>query len=204
SAVLLARSSVADGDVSIPNLFFRSPLYRAPGHEARTLAWIALAVFLGWWLRRATAGRGGGSPVRMLFGTTLLLLAVGAVLERWPSPFKSPRFPGAVDLGSGVTAFVSGDGTVEGNGIRGEPGDLELLVRSREPVAQVSLMASGAGRLRVPGRAPLALRPGGATVELSLDTLCELTGRRGARETLARGRLWLAPEGELRLGFRAP
>jgi hypothetical protein len=203
SGLLLAKSALADGNVYVPNLFFRSPLYRAPGHEARTLAWIALAAVLGLWLRRVAAGRGGESPPRLLFGSALLVLAVAVALERWPSGFGGPRFPDAVEIEPGVTAFVSGAGAVDGRTIVAERGELEVLLRSKEPVASLPLVATGAGRVAMPGRAPLALRPGGVRLDLPLDAVRELTGRRGAREWLSVGRLRIEPEGELRLAFES-
>src|SRR5262249_20768902 len=96
SALLFARSSFADPNVYVPNLFFPSPLYLAPGHAVRVAAWLSLAGLLAWWLGRAARARAGESPMRSV-SALLAFLAVGTwALERWPSGFHAPRYVDAI------------------------------------------------------------------------------------------------------------
>jgi hypothetical protein len=203
-ALLLARSTFAEGAAYIPDLYVRSWTGAPPGTAARLAAWLALTGALGWWLHRSAATRAGASAPRTLVGVAALLLAMAFVLERWPVPRRGPRFDQAVDLGGGATAFVTGAARVEDGHVRARAGRVEVLVRSREPVAGLELQAEGEGVLQVPGR-PATLLPGRAVaVELPLETLRTLVGRRGARETLSRQRLELSRAGEVVLRLRVP
>jgi hypothetical protein len=199
-ALLLAEAAFADGNVYVPNLFFRSPGFLAPGHAARVLAWVVLAGAIGFWLRRASRGRAGASPDRLVAGATLAVLAFGFVLERWPTARHAARFPRAVALGRAATVFLS-DGRVEGDLVRAPAGALALLVRSAEAGVALELTASGDGVLRLAGRPPLPLRPRGVALELPLEVVARLTGRRGVRETLAGARLGIESPGEVALRF---
>jgi hypothetical protein len=184
-AVLLARSTFADGNVYIPNLFIKTWSEGAPGLFARIAAWIALAAAAAVWLRRAATDRAGGSPARVLAGTAAIILAMAFLLERWPSTRDTPRFADALDLGGGTAVFVSGASVRDGFA-RVPSGEVELLVRSRAPLSTLTLIAEGEGLLRLPGRPPLGLSPRGTRVELPLAPLVTLAGRRGVDETLYR------------------
>ncbi len=80
SALLLEKSRFADGDVYIPNLFFRSWNFAAPGHAARVLAWLLLVAAVGGWLARSARNGRGRSPLRALAGMAALVLGIALVL----------------------------------------------------------------------------------------------------------------------------
>jgi hypothetical protein len=202
SALLLAGAAIADGNVYLPNLFFRSPEYGAPGGAARVVAWVILAGLLGLWLRGVARGRGGRSPGLAVAGLALIVLAVAFSLERWPSSHRAPRFPGSVPLADGATAFVSGAPVVNGL-LRAGAGSLELLVRSPGSRPSLFATASGEGVLRLAGRPPILVRPQGTRLELPLETAADLVGRRGKRERLARQRVIVETTREVTLRFEA-
>ena len=68
SALLLAKSTYADGLQYIPGLFIRTWADAAPGLALRILAWLLLTAAAAFWLRRVARGSGeaGGSPLRTL------------------------------------------------------------------------------------------------------------------------------------------
>ena len=187
-AVLLGKSTFADGNVYIPNLFIRTWSEGAPGLAARIAAWVALAAAAALWIRRAAMGRGGESAGRVLTGLTAAILAAAFLLERWPSTQTAPRFPNALDLGGGATAYVSG-AAVEDDFARATGGSVEVLVRSRRPLSSLTVAAEGEGRLIVPGRPALPLSARTARVDVPLEPLVTLTGRRDVQESLYRQRL---------------
>ncbi|HET8646537.1 MAG TPA: hypothetical protein VFO85_13675, partial [Vicinamibacteria bacterium] len=127
-----------------------------------------------------------GAPGRTLAAVTVTVLAAGLLLERWPGPRTSARFGDALDLGGGTTAFVSGAGDVEDGALVARAGHVRLLVRSRAPAPALRLLAEGEGVLRVAGRPPLLLRGRAVEMDLPLQQLRRLTGRRGVEETLLR------------------
>ncbi|HEX6738458.1 MAG TPA: hypothetical protein VF310_09310, partial [Vicinamibacteria bacterium] len=184
-ALLLGRSAFADGNVYLPNLFLRSWSDGAPGLAARVVAWLGLLALLGLWLRRAALGRGGVSPPRALAGLCAVVLAVGLVLERWPSPRTAPAFSDAIAAGPGVTVFPSGPVRVEDERVHAS-GDVDLLVRSREPLPALALLADGQGTLRLGHEPPVILRGRAVELQVPLEPVRTLTGRRGVGETLAR------------------
>ena len=135
-------------------------------------------------------------------GTAAAILAAALLLERWPSTRDTPRFRDALDLGGGTAVFVSG-ASVREDFARVQPGEVDLLVRSRAPLRALAVTVEGEGRLRLSGRAPLPLSPRGITVELPLDPLVTLAGRRGVDETLYRQRVQVDdPKGAV-LRFRS-
>jgi hypothetical protein len=187
-ALLLARGQVADGNVYIPNLFIRTWADGAPGLWARLVAWTCLALALAAWLRRAAAGRAGTRPVAAVFALAAALLAAAALLERWPTGRAGPRFPDAVEVGPGATAFVE-ESRIDGERAWVDPGDHAILLRTRDGSGTLRLRAEGEGVLRVAGQPPLTIPAGGLEMDLSLPAVAHLQGRRGVTETLWRQRL---------------
>jgi hypothetical protein len=172
SALLFTRSAIAEVSVYVPNLFFRTWNYAGPGHLARIATWIGIATLLGGWLARAARGRSGTAPLPALWGLVGVVLLASVLLERWPPVARSPRFPDAVDVAPGVTAFVSGAAVARGDYALARPGTVDLLVRSRAPLATL--------------RASLDT---GTSVDVALTPVATYEGRRGAREILASGQL---------------
>lgn len=200
SALLLAKSVFADGNVYIPNLFLRSWGEGAPGLAVRIAAWVLLSVGLGVWLRRIARQGRASSPVRVLAGLAVAALATGLLLERWPTSRTMADFHDGIEVGDGVTVFVAGPARVEADRALTEGGDLELLVRAKSPLTALSVTLEGQGSLRVPGL-PLAAGSGEA-VEMPLSTLRILTGRRGLREIFSRQRLEVKTRGQVALRFQ--
>jgi hypothetical protein len=175
-AQLLAQSTFADGNVYVPNLFLRTWADAAPGLLARVLAWVAVAGLVAWWTARAADGRGADSPWRALAAGTAVVLALALGLERWPTTRRAAAFPDAVEVRPGVTAFLAAR-------------DLELLVRSREPLAVARVSAAGRGAVKVPGLPPVVLSDARREIDVPLAPLAHLTGRRGVEEWLYRQRI---------------
>lgn len=195
---LLAKSSYADGAVYVPNLFVTSFALGAPGLYAQLGCWALFGLALAASLALAARGRGVASPSAALFGLLGLVLACGGVLERWPSAYGGPRFRDAIELRPGTVAFVAGSGEVErGALVQAGNGVLELLVRSRVPLAQLTLIAQGDGRVRVPRRPDILAERAGAWAALPLEPLARLSGRRGVTENLYRQRLEVRGDGPL-------
>jgi hypothetical protein len=76
---------------------------------------------------------------------------------------------------------------------------LDLLIRSREPLEAVRLEAWGEGALWLPGGRRLFLPSSGARLEVGLERLRDLVGRRGMRESLSRLRLRVETPSEVYL-----
>ncbi len=167
--VLLAKSTFADGNQYIPNLFIRHWSDGAPGLGVRILVWLAGATGLARWVRRSAQGPAGRAPMRALCGVGAAVLAAGLLLELWPSNATAPRFGEAIAAGPGITAFVSGPVTVREDEARLRPGTVQLLVRSAAPVASLRAVVGGEGRVQIRGRPPIVARPAGALVDLPLD-----------------------------------
>jgi hypothetical protein len=219
SALLLAKSTYADGNRYLPNLFIRHWSDGAPGLGARIFVWLATLCAMGWWLRRvavsARPGRKprGGSPMTTLTTVAALVLALGLFLERWPGTRAAPTFPEAMVLatlapgiagaapGAPAVLFVSGAASVrEDEAILG-PGPVELLVRASSPVPKLQVTVGGPGSvLRAAGLPPLVLRPTGALVDLPLTAYHEVRGRDGRSFAFWRTRLVVEGEAVLRIG----
>jgi hypothetical protein len=167
--VLLAKSTFADGNQYIPNLFIRHWSDGAPGLGVRILAWLAAATGLATWVWRSAEGLAGRSPARALGGVAAAVLVAGFLLERWPSTATAPRFGDAIAAGPGITAFVSGPVTVREDEVWLRPGTVQLLVRSAAPVASLRAVMGGEGRVQIHGRPPMVARPAGALVDLPLE-----------------------------------
>jgi hypothetical protein len=202
-ALLLARSAFAHGGAYIPNLYVRSWSEAPPGTLVRVVAWLGLGVMLARWLHRAGRGRAGASAPRALAGTAAVLLLSGLALEQLPVRPRGVRFGQALDLGHGATAYLSGDAEVAADHVRAGEGRMEVLVRSRAPLGALEVQAQGPGLLQAPGAPPILLPSHAVTLELPLQTVRELTGRRGTRETLYRQRLELSRAGGVVVRLRA-
>jgi hypothetical protein len=202
SALLLARGAIADGNVYVPNLFIRAWTDGAPGLWARIAAWIAMIALLATWVRAAVTGGGATRPTRAVFGFAAAVLAVALVLERWPPSRTAARFPDAIEVAPGVTAFVEG-ARVEGARAWIDPGEHAVLLRAREMPAALRVRLEGQGVLRAPGRPPLPIPPAGLEVDLPPEVVATLEGRRGVPETLARQRLTLEGPGAVVLRLLA-
>jgi hypothetical protein len=124
------------------------------------------------------------------------------VLERWPTGRTSARFPDAVEAGPGATAFVE-DARADGERAWVESGAHEILLRTREGGGRLRLRAEGEGVLRVAGQTPLAIPAGGLEMDLPLEPIVHLQGRRGATETLWRQRLEVEAPDAVALRLRA-
>jgi hypothetical protein len=196
-ALLLARSVFADGNVYIPNLFIRTWTDAAPGLFLRVAVWLALIAALGVWVRRADRGRGAAAPDRTLAGLAALVLAAALLLERGPVFRSGPRFSDALGMGPGATAFLIGPVTVEEEGARARRGTIELLVRSREPLSSLTVVADGVGTLRPGGGAAVAVAGRPVAVSVPLEPVATLVGRRGVSESIARQRVVIETSGEM-------
>jgi hypothetical protein len=200
SAALLAGSALADGNAYIPNLFIKTWSEGAPGLWPRIGAWLLLTVAAALWLRRVAADRGGRSPLATLAAVGGFLLAGAFVLERWPTTRIGPSFPNAAEVGAGVTVFAPPNARREGDAFVVEGGRAEFLVRSRTRLESLTAVVGGDGRLRLPERAPLPLRPAGAVLELPVVPVARFRDAAGLEETLYRQQLGV--EGALIIRFR--
>jgi hypothetical protein len=203
SALLWERSTYADPHLYFPDLFFRSWNYGAPGQTVRVLSLAMLAGILAFWLRRAASGTAGRSVVRALMGLGGVLLATAFFLEMWPSSLPSPRFGNAVRLDRGATAYLTGPVVFDLGHVRARTGTLESLVSSGRPLAELVLVASGSGRLKVPGNPPWEVPPQGGQLRVPLEPLATLTGRNGRHEFLSRLGFGVESSGEVTLEFHA-
>jgi len=200
-ALLLARSAIADGNAYIPNLFIRTWSEGAPGLWARLLVWTCLGAGLAAWLRRAAMGRAGARPAAALVGLAATVLAAAALLERWPAARAGPRFPDALEAAPGATAFVE-DARVEGARAWLGPGEHAILLRTRDGSGMLRLRAEGEGVLRLAGRPPLPIPAAGLEVDLQMDAVAVLQGRRGVTETLWRQRIGVEAPDAVALGLK--
>jgi len=201
-ALLLARSIFADGNVYIPNLFIRTWTEAAPGLFLRVSVWLALIAALGIWIRGTGRGRGGVSPSRTLAAVAASVLAAALLLERGPVFRTGPRFSDALHLGPGTTAFLLGPVSVEDDQARARRGTIELLVRSREPLSSLTVVADGEGTLRPGGAPPVAVAGRPVVVSVPLEPVATLVGRRGVSESIARQRLAIDTGREMMLRLK--
>jgi hypothetical protein len=203
SALLLARSTFADGNQYIPNLHLRSWSRAAPGLWARVGAWLlGMGLAAVWWRRAVGAAAGrpkvGASPVATLFGTAAVLLVFGLILEQWPGRRKAPAFGQSLAVGAQARAFAQGAARVRPDEVIAGPGDVALLVRSSQPLTHLPVTVGGQGVLRVGGLRPFALRSTGARVDVPLRPYHVVRGRGGGSVFFARARLTVEGQAVLR------
>ena len=202
-ALLLAKSTYAEGQRYIPGLFIRTWADAAPGLALRILAGLFLIGAVAFWLRRVEAasdsGEAGTSPPRTLAAVTALLLLVGLVLERSdPGTRTKPAWRGAIAAAPATMVFLEGASVVREDEAVVGPGAVEILVRAPETRRSLGVTVGGAGGwLHPAGRPPVALRPSGALVEVPLSEYHEVRGR-DLRTVFSRGFLWLEQEAVLR------
>jgi hypothetical protein len=202
SALLLAKSAIADGNQYVPNLFIRRWSDGAPGLLARIAAWAVALVALAAWFRRVARGGedrpAGRSPVAVLAGVAAFVLVAAFALERWPGPRTAPRFPGALPHPGG-TLFLDGPAQVRGDEAVIGPGAVLLVLRAPSAPPSITVTLGGSdGVLRAGGLPPLVLRPTGALVRLPLVPYHQVRGRDGRAVAFARTTLDLDGEAVLR------
>jgi hypothetical protein len=186
SALLLAKSTWADGQRYVPGLFFRRWSDAAPGLAARIAAWLALVAFASWALLRARR------PLRTFAAGALILAGLALGLERWPGVRTGPTDPLAFDADPRTRVFVAGAVRRSREDAILGPGRVRLLVRhtdhatgpidpSGSPVLRVTL--GGSGTFAAEGRPAFALRPTGGMADLPLADYHRVRGSDG-REVL--------------------
>jgi hypothetical protein len=200
SALLLAKSTYADGHQYIPDLFIRRWSDAAPGLWARIAAWLGALALVAWSVRSAR------SPLRVLVGATLAILALALVLERWPGRRTAPAFGNALPAGSGALVFLDGAVRVKGDEATLGPGEVELVRRTYARTGEAAsasplrVILGGTGLLRAPGLAPLLLRPSGAVVDLPLLAYHVVDGGDGRAAVFSRVRAYVSGQAVLRFG----
>jgi hypothetical protein len=196
-ALLLGRSTFADGNAYLPNLFVRAWADGAPGLFVRLAVWLAALSGLALWLRRAARGPGGDGSGRALAGLAATVLAGGLLLESWPTSRTAPRFPDVLEVRPGTLAFFSGAARVEGDVVRAGPGDVSILIRSRALLEALELRIEGTGRVRAEGQPAIPLMAPETHLRVPVRLVRELTGRRGVTERLYRQTILLEAAGPL-------
>jgi hypothetical protein len=206
SALLLAKSTYADGHQYIPDLFVRRWSDAAPGLWARIAAWLVAVALVAWGVRRAS------SPLRVLIGLALAVLALGFVLERWPGRRTEPAFGNALPVGSGTLVFFEGAVRVKGDEATLGPGAVAVVRRTYARAGEgaaappLRVILGGMGLLRASGLPPLLLRPSGGVVDLPLLAYHVVDGRDGRAAVFSRLSASVSGQAVLRFGEgeRAP
>jgi hypothetical protein len=210
SALLLAKSTYADGHRYVPDLFIRRWADAPPGLWARVAVWLLGLAAIAGWVRSVSAndgtGRRGSSPIATLAAVAVFVLVTGFGLERWPGRRQAPSFGNALAVpAQGATpapvVFVTGAATVRGDEALLGPGPVELLLRAPAPVSAVTVTVGGQGSvLGVEGHPPVVLRPTGALVSVPFVPYHDVRGRDGRSVVFTRATLAVSGEAVLRLG----
>jgi hypothetical protein len=210
SALLLAKSTYADGHRYVPDLFIRRWADGAPGLWARVAVWLLGLATTSWWVRRIAAGAGtgrrGSSPIATLATVAAFVLSAGIALERWPGGRVAPSFGDALVLpGEGMTpapiVFLAGAARLRYDEAVLGPGAVDLLLRAPAVVSALTVTVGGQGSvLGVEGRPPIVLRPTGALVSVPFVPYHDVRGRDGRAVAFARATLAVEGEAILRLG----
>jgi hypothetical protein len=207
SALLLARSTFADGNQYIPNLKIARWADGAPGLWARIGLWaVMIGVASAWWRRSAMAQEGpaearsavGSSPAAALAGTVVLILAFAFTLEQWPAWRDAPSFGRSLPLGADGRAFAEGEVVVRPDELIVGPGEASLLVRTPAERSSLPLTVGGEGALRADGLRPFVLRSTGARVDLPLRPYHVVRGRDGSQVFFSRARVGVEGQAVLR------
>jgi hypothetical protein len=216
SALLLAKSTYADGNDYIPNLHVRRWANAAPGLWGRIGAWfVAIGVATAWWRQAAAAQSGrargrrahvGVSPVAALAGIAAVLLAFAYTLEQWPRWRTSPSFRESLPLDGEGRLFVEGAALVRPDELIVGPGSAALLLRAPQTPQSLALTVGGEGVLRAPALRPLVLRPTGTRLHVPLDPYHVVHARQGPDVVFSRtavaveGQAVLRPASSARAG----
>ncbi len=202
SALLLAKSTYADGNQYIPNLHFRHWSAAAPGLWARIGAWVLACALVAVAVRRAV------SPRRALAGLAVVVLALAFALELWPAWRSAPSFSNAVTTSGGDRVFFDGAVEVRADDAIVGPGRVVIERRTygrvgegaepSEPVLRA--IVGGSGFLRIAGRPPLALRPAGAMVDLPMRAYHVVRGDDGRMALFSRLHATVAGQAVMRFG----
>ena len=196
SAILLARSTYADGNQYVPNLFIRHWSDGAPGLWARITAWLVLVA-----IASAAVGR-ARSAARVLAGGAAAILLLAAGLERWPGDRTAPTPPGALAADDATRVWFEGAVRLRGDDAILGPGRVELLVRRVSPdgarVPGLRAVVGGDGVFQAARRPAFALRPAGGLVDLPLADYHVVRGRDGRAAAFARTSVTVSGEGVLR------
>ena len=196
SAVLLAKSTYADGNQYVPNLFIRHWSDGAPGLWARVAVWLVLVAIASAAVRRAR------SATRVLAGGTVVVLVFAAVLERWPGARAAPTPPDALAVDDATRVWFEGAVRLRGDDAILGPGRVDVLVRRVSPdgtrVPGLRAVVGGDGVFQAAGRPAFALRPTGGLVDLPLADYHVVGGRDGRAAVFARTRVTVSGQGVLR------
>ena len=139
----------------------------------------------------------------MLIGTSLAILALALVLERWPSRRPAPRFGNALPAGSATLVFLEGAAQVRADEATLGPGRVQIVrrayARPGEAAPPLRVILEAQGLVRVPGLAPLLLRPSGAVVDLPLLAYHVVDGEDGRAAVFSRASATISGQAVLRL-----
>ena len=220
SALLLAKSTYADGNQYVPNLFIRQLVGRGAGPlgPRRRLARRARRARLVAEARgpcdaararpsRELAARDAGDRRRAAPGCRPLPRAMARdtrSVRRSPTGWCPRRDAGPPVAGRAGRFRERCRAGPRGRG-EPRPGAVELVLRAPHPSSSLRVTVGGqGGLLRATGLPPLVLRPTGGLLDLPLIPYHEVRGRDGRRVAFCR--TWLALDGEavLRLGDGPP
>jgi hypothetical protein len=200
SAVLLQKSTFADGNQYLPNLHLRQWSDAEPGLWARVLFWLLVsAAVTVWWALGAARGRWTASPDRTLAVVVVVLLVAAFFLERWPSAETAPRFHQSIRTGPDATVFLDGPVTVQDHQAILRDGETRVLVRSPTPLTTIRAVLGGRGVVRPRVATALLARPAGAVVPIPLEERHILHDAEGRAEYFSAQTLTV--EGEVLLRF---
>ena len=194
-ALFLRGSAYADGNVYLPNVWLPGWSSATPALFVRLAAWLAATLALSGWLLHGHDSH--PRPYRIMAVFLGVTLALTFLLEFTGSFRSSPIYEDALALSDADPAtatdlvFVEGATVHRGqNALASGAGEVRFLVRSRQPLVQLPLLAFGDGHAA--SRAGYSqLRPAGVPLNVPLESFATLRSRDGNEETLARGALRL-------------
>jgi hypothetical protein len=196
SGLLVAKSTFADGNQYVPNLFIRHWSDGAPGLWARVATWLALVLLAAAAVRRAR------SALRLLAGAAAVLLVAGFLLERWPTSRAAPTPPGVLAVDASTRVVFDGAARVRGEEAVLGPGEVTLLVRriaaDATPPGSLRAVVGGEGAFQAAGRPPFPLRATGGLVDLPLEPYHRVSGAAGRSAAFARATVTVSGQAVLR------